>query len=230
VTVAVSRCLIGFGILLACATPADALGLSCAQAAAIAEAGSDIPHGLLLAIGNVESGRIDSMKQRSPWPWTINTGGVGRFFETADAAILAVQSLRAGGTQSIDIGCFQINLLHHPNAFPDLATGFDPLANALAAARFLVSLHAEFGAWEPAVAAYHSRSDIEGTPYRERVLAAWHGTPPPAAIGVASARIHIWGPNGELGLPAGQSLPITNAPLAGGWRRRLPHVITVSIR
>ena len=210
----------------------SAAAMSCAQAAAIAEASSAIPPGLLLAIGNIESGRPDSSKNRAPWAFTINSGGTGRFFETADSAILAVQALQASGLQSVDIGCFQINLFHHPDAFPDLATGFDPMANALAAARFLVSLHEEFGAWEPAIAAYHSRSAAEGLPYRDRVLAAWHGAPFVAATALAGihvAGIHVWGPNGDLGLRAGPA-GWTPPSMPGGISRpRLPRVVTVSI-
>ena len=113
-----------------------------------------------------------------PGPWTVNAGGSGRFFDTAEAATAAVQDLRAKGVQSIDIGCFQINLLHHPAAFANLASGFDPLINAVVAARFLRSLHEELGAWEPAIAAYHSRAATLGGPYRDRVLASWSGAPP----------------------------------------------------
>jgi Transglycosylase SLT domain len=220
------------GFLLAALTsalPASAAGLSCAQAAAVAEADERLPPGLLLAIGNVESGRIDAMGMRTPWPWTINAGGMGRFFASADEAVSAVQALRAGGMQSIDIGCFQINLFHHPDAFPDLASGFDPLTNALAAARFLVSLHQELGAWEPAIAAYHSRADTLGAPYRDRVLASWHGAP--AASGeVTFAGIHVWGPSGEIGFGAWSPSLGSRSVAAGPSRVRLPRVVTVSVR
>jgi hypothetical protein len=229
------------GILLASLAsfwPADAAAMSCAQAAAVAEAEASLPPGLLLAIGNVESGRVDASGRRSPWPWTINAGGVGRFFPSAEEAVLAAQGLRASGVQSIDIGCFQINLFHHPSAFPDLATGFDPLANAQAAARFLVSLHEELGAWEPAIAAYHSRVDTVSGPYRERVLAAWRGHPAPTWIVDASVHvwepaftgIHVWGPGGEIGsggrLSASASRPVPGVAL----RPRLPRVITAWVR
>jgi hypothetical protein len=229
------------GILLATLlliSPADAAALSCAQAAAIAEAGAGLPPGLLLAIGNVESGRVDASGQRSPWPWTINAGGIGHFFETAEQAVLVTQGLRASGVQSIDIGCFQINLFHHPNAFPDLATGFDPLANAQAAARFLVSLHEELGAWEPAIAAYHSRVNTVSAPYRERVLAAWHGHPVPAGIelagvhvwGPAFAGIHVWGPGGEISSGGRLSASASRSAPGVASRPQLPRVITAWVR
>jgi hypothetical protein len=178
---------------------------SCARAAAIAEAEANIPAGLLLAIGQIESGRDDAAGRSMPWPWTVQDGATGRFLDSADAAVDAVRRLRAAGERSIDIGCFQMNLLHHPDAFADLASGFDPLANARAAAGFLAGLHAELGSWERAVAAYHSRTEALGGPYRDHVLSAWHGAPPGAVISAGFARtsgVRVWGPAGCLWPPA----------------------------
>jgi Transglycosylase SLT domain len=218
-------------ILLAGLTPVqpvDAESLSCTQAAAAVEVGAAIPTGLLLAIGNVESGRTDPMGARAPWPWTINAGGVGHFFASSEDAVFAVQALRAGGVQSIDIGCFQINLFHHPDAFPDLASGFDPLINAKAAARFLVSLHEELGTWELTIAAYHSRADTLGAPYRDHVLASWHGT---AFAGRSEfPGIHIWGPAGEIGFDAALPSLAPRISVAASSRARMPRVITISVR
>ncbi len=204
--------------------------MSCTQAAAVAEAGAGIPAGLLLAIGLVESGRTDAAGVRAPWPFAIQSGGAGRFLASAEEAVAAVQSLQTGGVQSIDVGCFQINLLHHPGAFPNLATGFDPMANALAASRFLASLREELGAWEPAVAAYHSRTETLGTPYRDLVLAAWHGTLAPAAAVRAVAGIRVWGPAGEI-VPAspGPTLVSMIVPMPRTWVR-MPRIVTASAR
>lgn len=207
-----------------------ASAMSCTQAAAVAEAGAGIPAGLLLAIGLVESGRTDAAGVRAPWPFAIQSGGAGRFLASAEEAVAAVESLQTGGVQSIDVGCFQINLLHHPGAFPNLATGFDPMANALAASRFLASLREELGAWEPAVAAYHSRTETLGTPYRDLVLAAWHGTLAPAAAVRAVAGIRVWGPAGEI-VPAspGPTLVSMIVPMPRTWVR-MPRIVTASAR
>ena len=107
------------------------------------------------------------------WPWTINAAGKGQWFETADDALRAVRALMEGGTRSIDIGCFQINMLHHPQAFQTLEQGFDPMANAAYAARFLAGLQARTGSWDAAVAAYHSADPTRGYAYRQQVFAAW---------------------------------------------------------
>ena len=216
-------------LLTAAALPVRAATLSCVEAAAVAEAGAGIPTGLLLAIGVVESGRTDATGARAPWPWSIQSGGVGRYLASVEDAVAVVQALQGSGVQSIDIGCFQINLFHHPDAFLDLVSGFDPLTNALAATRFLVSLREEFGAWEPAVAAYHSRVETLGTPYRDRVLASWHSAPAPAVASHAVASIRIWGPAGEIGLTASltPTLVAMAAPLPRMWIR-MPRILTAA--
>jgi hypothetical protein len=223
---------IGMAALSPSTAFADAAALSCTQAAASAEISLATPPGLLLAIANVESGRTDATGARTPWPWTVQAGGIGRFFATVEQAVLAVRALHASGVQSIDIGCFQVNLFHHPNAFPDLASGFDPLPNALAAARFLASLHEELGAWEPAIAAYHSRQPVLGAPYRDQVLASWRGARLFAGPGFRLA--HVWGPTGELGLGAG-GLSLTPQTIhfetmSAGGSSRWPRVITGTAR
>lgn len=223
---------IGLALVLAvlAALPGRAGATSCAQAAAVAEGVAGIPAGLLLAIGLVESGRTDAAGVRAPWPYAIQSGGAGRFLASAEDAVAAVQALQAGGVQSVDVGCFQINLLHHPDAFPNLASGFDPLANAHAAARFLASLRDELGAWEPAVAAYHSRTEALGAPYRDLVWAAWHGTQAPAAAIRAVVSIRVWGPAGEIVAAApAPTLVSMMVPMPRAWVR-MPRIVTASAR
>lgn len=216
-------------LLAALTGPTSAM--TCADAAAVAEAGAGIPAGLLLAIGVVESGRTIAPGVRAPWPFAVQSGGVGSFFPRAEEAVAAVQALQAGGAQSIDIGCFQINLMHHPNAFPSLASGFDPLTNAVAAARFLAALREELGAWEPSVAAYHSRTEALGVPYRDLVLAAWHGTPAPAAAIRAVAGIRVWGPAGEIDTAASPGpILVSMAVTAPRTWVRMPRIVTASAR
>ena len=158
---------------IALAVPAQAS--VCDAAGAQAEAAFQLPAGLLRAIGRVESGRRDPATGAfAPWPFTINANGQGRFFDDAASAAAAVRGLQAGGTASIDVGCFQVNLMHHPLAFARLEDGFDPAANAAYAATFLSALRQRLGSWEGAVAAYHSATPDRGEAYRARVFAAWH--------------------------------------------------------
>lgn len=170
----------------------------CEAAGAAAERRHEVPEGLLRAIGRVESGRRDPASgQVAAWPWTINAEGRGRVFDSAADALAAAEALRRGGTGSIDVGCYQVNLLHHPGAFASLEEGFDPERNADYAARFLKALRGRTGSWDDAVAAYHSASPERGVPYRDRVLAAWQrggGAPalPAAAAVTPVLRVVSW--------------------------------------
>ncbi len=145
------------------------------------------PVGLLPALALVESGRADANAKLRPWPWTIDVDGRGYFFPTKGQAVSAVRALQAGGVRSIDVGCLQVNLLHHPDAFASLDRAFDPAANTRYAARFLLALHARDSDWAHAIAAYHSETPKLGAAYRARVLAIWH---PEGADSRVSRPIH----------------------------------------
>jgi hypothetical protein len=167
-------CLLPLPALAAGPRPVPEPNPSCRPAIAAAEREGRLPHGLLLAIAQVESGRPDPRSGRlDPWPWTVDAEGVGQFFASRAEAVAAVRTLQARGVRSIDVGCLQINLQFHPAAFASLEQAFDPRANASYAARFLNSLHAARHDWKPAIAAYHSETPVLGADYRERVLALW---------------------------------------------------------
>jgi hypothetical protein len=174
--------------------------VSCEQAGRAAEQAYGLPPGLLLAIGRVESGRWDTQLRRViPWPWSIDANGQGRLYSTDRDAIAAVRTLQASGSASIDIGCFQVNLWYHPDAFASLEQALDPQANAQYAARFLSSLRARYGNWQDAVAAYHSATPDLGLPYRQRVFAAWTGGTDDSLISSTEftiiAGVRVWGPS-----------------------------------
>lgn len=146
----------------------------CQPAIAQVEVEAAIPAGLLLAIGRVESGRRDPATGAfGPWPWTINAEGRGEFFPDRAAAIAAVRALQARGVRLIDVGCMQVNLHFHPNAFASLEDAFDPLINVRYAARFLRELQAREPEWIIAAGHYHSRTPTLAEAYRARVAAAW---------------------------------------------------------
>lgn len=149
----------------------------CESAINNAQQTNALPPGLLPAIAQVESGRFDPMTGRTrPWPWTIDANGAGQMFDTKAQAIAAVRALQSQGISSIDIGCLQVNLLHHPSAFTSLDDAFDPAMNAAYAARFLRTLFAETGNWPVAAAAYHSRTPALGADYATLVMAVWQGS------------------------------------------------------
>jgi hypothetical protein len=148
-------------------------GRLCRSAIQQAETGAALPLHLLGAIALVESGRADRVTGRiEPWPWTINAEGQGRFFETKAEAIAFTRQLLARGIKSIDVGCLQINLMYHPDAFRDLDEAFDPPANARYAVRFLAQLRDKTGSWDLASSWYHSTDPRESVPYRAKVVSA----------------------------------------------------------
>jgi len=215
----------------------------CEQAGRQAERAHDLPSGLLLAIGRVESGRWDAARGRVvPWPWAVDAAGNGMLLDSKEAAIAHTTALRDAGTHNVDVGCYQINLASHPSAFTDLQQAFDPIANADYAARFLLDLRAHLGNWNDAVAAYHSAQPDLGTPYRQAVFANWpmggHAAVAdiqsgPVVVELASgAQIRIWTPSGAGAAANNQtitsvtsaSLPVTPASLPV-TPASLPHVL-----
>jgi hypothetical protein len=149
-------------------------GLLCRAAVAAAERADGIPAHLLAAISRVESGRRDPITgDWHPWPWTVNAEGQGYFYDTKAQAIAAVRDMQAHGIQSIDVGCGQVNLMHHPDAFASLDQAFDPRVNAAYAGKFLKQLFDQTGDWTKAVAQYHSATPDIGADYQKKVLAMW---------------------------------------------------------
>ena len=174
------------GALAAGPAPRAGTGV-CEKAVAAASAGHQLPPGLLSAIATVESGRLDPRTATlKPWPWTIDANGAGSMYDSAPAAIQAATAFEAAGINSLDIGCLQVNLAQHPDAFQSLAQAFDPMANADYAAAFLSSLEQKFGNWPQAVAAYHSQTPALGEPYAAKVYAAWQAAPGGAPVALAA--------------------------------------------
>lgn len=139
------------------------------------ERDNGIPVHLLSAIASTESGRWHKgLKIMLPWPWTINAEGKGYYFESKEEALAAARRLRAQGVKSMDVGCMQVNLLHHASAFNSLEEAFEPAHNISYAARFLRNLYDEQGSWRDAAASYHSRTPSFGTRYVSRVYDKWY--------------------------------------------------------
>jgi hypothetical protein len=148
---------------------ADPSGL-CLEAAAFAASESGVPYNVLLAITLVETGRAAG-EQLKPWPWAVNQGGDGNWFQSEAEAQAYVQSALDQGVTNIDVGCFQLNHRWHAENFPSLQEMLDPAQNGLYAARLLARLQAETGDWSSAAAAYHSRTPE----YAERYRAKFEG-------------------------------------------------------
>ena len=65
---------------------------------------------VLYAVALTESGRSGIGR---PWPWTLNVGGRGYFFDSRQAAWKALMKWLRAGRRSIDIGLMQVNWRYH---------------------------------------------------------------------------------------------------------------------
>ena len=184
----------------------------CRAATSSVEQVSRIPDQLLSAISKVESGRVDPQSGTvQAWPWTINAEGVGHYYESKAEAIAAAQAFQAQGIRSIDVGCLQVNLSYHPNAFASLDQAFDPQSNAAYAASFLQTLFQQQGSWPHAAAAYHSLNPGPGADYQRRVLETWAQPDRPSA-GARAAAVRPAPMLADSGMTAGAAPPV----LGGG--------------
>ena len=209
-------------VLLAFTAGARAQGL-CRPAIAAVERATGVPDRLLQAVAIVESGRRDPDGGGvAPWPWTINVEGVGEVFDSKEQAIAAVTAHQARGARSIDVGCMQVNLKHHPDAFGSLHEAFDPATNAGYAARFLQRLLAQTGSWPRAVAGYHSLTPDIGEGYMRKVLAVWaqperqpQRTPPRDTGSMLASANPRPGPTAPAAAPVAVTSPPASLPSPG---------------
>lgn len=147
----------------------------CAEPIRNLETRYGLPGQLLMAVSLIESGRWDAHEERVvPWPWAVYAEGEGRYFASKDEAVAAVERLREKGVSNIDVGCMQINLYHHPDAFASLEEAFAPERNVGYAVRFLLELYEAKRSWANAVATYHSSTPQFARPYRHKFIVMWN--------------------------------------------------------
>jgi Transglycosylase SLT domain len=199
---------------VAVASPGPDDGALCAAAIARSEAAGTVPSGLLTAVAVNESGRYDSGRRGvAPWPWTVNNAGDGRYFTSKEEAIAHVERLRAAGERNIDVGCMQINLMHHPDAFASLEDAFEPSRNVAYGARFLGDLREETQSWERAVERYHTADPERGRAYREKVYERWAGgAPGPTLADAPPRRLLTAGLEAEPAAAPDRSRPFAERP------------------
>lgn len=133
--------------------PGDALAKAegtCEVAILQAEKTVGMPDGLLLAIGRVEARYRDIV-----WPWSLNIGGKPIRHHSYRDALTHVRKLTNQGTNNIDVGCLQLNLIWVARGLP-IEDVLKPNLNALWAAQHLFKLKQNYGTWTRAVARYHS--------------------------------------------------------------------------
>lgn len=130
---------------------------------------------MLTTISSVETGRWNAaQKQKTAWPWTVNAQGKGMYFDSKAEAVKAVKNLQAKGVRSIDVGCMQINLAYHPDAFDNIEEALDPQTNAEYGAKFLKNLYENNGRdWIKAAMAYHSSVPHKALKYKKKIVSTY---------------------------------------------------------
>ena len=143
----------------------------CAIAVAQAENEYQIKKDLLQTIASVESGRWSKLRdKRVAWPWTVQSNGSGHYYKTKEEAVQAVKDLQAKGITNIDVGCLQINLKYHGQAFSSVEDALDPEKNAVYGAKFLKNMYEKNGHnWQRTAMQYHSKNHHKGLIYKKRL-------------------------------------------------------------
>lgn len=151
----------------------------CELAALRVEATQKLPRALLASVALAESGRyIRATGKTHSWPWTINAEGRAYYLPNKQTAVRKARELLDQGIRSMDIGCMQVNLRYHPDAFASLEDAFDPLTNMGYAALFLSRLSNQAGSWPKAIGRYHSESPALNRPYFAKVIRIWENERP----------------------------------------------------
>ncbi len=164
-----------FFLTLGSTVPAEAsVRTVCSAHAAQQEKAERIPPGLVHAVALAESGRwLEGDNSTKPWPWTVTSGKDSFYLSSKEEAIAKVEELQANGRTNIDVGCMQINLHYHPDAFSTLEDAFDPDQNVAYGTKFLKGLRNKTRSWGKATAFYHSQNRARGIAYRDKVYKLW---------------------------------------------------------
>ena len=100
----------------------------------------------------------ESRKGDHFWPWTINHGGKGFFFDTKEQAINAAWRLLSKGIAHFDVGLMQINWHFHGHQFNSIDEAFDPEKNIWVADALIQKHLSQTGSIHEALGRYHSKT------------------------------------------------------------------------
>jgi len=149
---------------------------ACENAAIKFETEYNIKKHMLETITNVETGQWnEDLQRRVAWPWTVNARGKGYYFASKEEAVNHVKLLQKRGIKSIDVGCMQINLKYHPDAFETVEEALDPETNVEYAAKFLKRLYKSAGNdWMKASMMYHSKKPYRAKRYGKKIKTTYN--------------------------------------------------------
>lgn len=131
-----------------------------------------IPQDTLYSISLRETQKAHSKHRIGiTWPWTItvNPSGKGYHFKNKTEAIKFAKEQLQSGKGSIDVGCMQINLKYHLDAFASVEQALSPQNNVEYGAKFLKEKYEQHGDWQKAIGAYHSSSSDKAYIYHAMV-------------------------------------------------------------
>lgn len=136
---------------------------------------SGIPSAILYAVALTESAtQITSSNIYRPWPWTLNVGGQGYFFDSRIAAWQALKRWISQDRRSIDIGLMQVNWRYHKQKLVTPWQALDPYHNLRVGAEILKNCYLDRNEWWESVGCYHSPANTQRAKrYRKRVTAHW---------------------------------------------------------
>ncbi|MCF8462496.1 MAG: transglycosylase SLT domain-containing protein [Rickettsiaceae bacterium] len=148
-----------------------AWSIKCANLFKYYEAKYRLPKDLLYSMALRESGKTHQKHNiMIICPWTVNIEGKSYYFNDKNTAVEFVIKAIQNGKKSIDVGCLQVNLKYHPNAFKNLEKAFDPSTNIDYAAQILKAKYDKFQNWDKAVAHYHSATPELGNRYHKHIM------------------------------------------------------------
>ncbi|WP_322499013.1 transglycosylase SLT domain-containing protein [Lyticum sinuosum] len=143
----------------------------CISAIKFYEKKYSLPKNLLYSISIVESGyNYFGNKDPLPWPWTINALGKSHYFKNKQQALNYLKRLLDAGHTNIDIGCTQINWIHHKHQFGNSPNNIlNPIYNVAYAAHYLTERYISQKNWKKAIGQYHSFTPHLSSAYSEKV-------------------------------------------------------------
>ena len=151
-----------FAVITALLVPSAFAGaVDCTGSVLAAERAHDLPHGLLLAVALVESGR-----NGMPHAYALNLGSGSTYPDSRSAA-----AAELNGVDSAMVGCLQLSLEHHGEQFDSIEAMLDPRRNADYAAAYLKAAYEAHGTWGKALERYNGGNPARSTAYRCRVRA-----------------------------------------------------------
>jgi soluble lytic murein transglycosylase-like protein len=140
---------------------------------AIAARTAGVDESVLYGMAVWESGRLQDGNV-TPWPWTLRWEGGSNYYDSREAALIALEALLAAGYTNIDVGLMQVNWRYHAErlAASDPAAMLDPAENLRMGAVILrEALRESGGDITRAVGRYHTPHGARARWYAAGVLA-----------------------------------------------------------